>query len=330
MRVLVLGGAGFLGRPIVARLVARGDQVTVFHRGTRPTPFAGQPVEEVRGDRRRDLGLVARDFDAIVDLAAFDAADVAGIVDLFRDRVGHYLAISSGAVFSIVEGTSPPGGARPSDYDRPLVERASVSPGQWAYAAGKRAVEDRLLAEPTFPATRLRLPAVFGAGDPAQRIERYVHRLLDGGPILLPVEGRRTRPAALEEVAATTLALLGDRRAFGRAIHQAPDECVSVPAFVEVIATELGSTSPIVALPEGTRMALDPWVMSPLSSGSILDPASARELGIGHAPLAVTLRRALARVLATLGPIDEESAAQRPREIALARALLETGAAPGR
>ncbi|MGH9485249.1 MAG: NAD-dependent epimerase/dehydratase family protein, partial [Terriglobales bacterium] len=33
MRVLVLGGTGFLGTPLVRRLRADGHEVAVFHRG---------------------------------------------------------------------------------------------------------------------------------------------------------------------------------------------------------------------------------------------------------------------------------------------------------
>jgi nucleoside-diphosphate-sugar epimerase len=49
MRVLVTGGGGFLGRAIVAPLLARGDSVRVLSRGTYPD-LAAQGVELHRGD----------------------------------------------------------------------------------------------------------------------------------------------------------------------------------------------------------------------------------------------------------------------------------------
>ena len=36
MKTLVTGGAGFLGRYIVERLIDRGDQVSIFTRGAYP------------------------------------------------------------------------------------------------------------------------------------------------------------------------------------------------------------------------------------------------------------------------------------------------------
>jgi 2-alkyl-3-oxoalkanoate reductase len=49
MRVLVTGGTGFLGRAVVARLAARGDQVRVLARGHRGTDLPAG-VELHRGD----------------------------------------------------------------------------------------------------------------------------------------------------------------------------------------------------------------------------------------------------------------------------------------
>ena len=59
MKLLVLGGTVFVGRHIVEAAVARGHEVTIFHRGRHGKGlFAG--VEEVFGDRDHDLHLLKR------------------------------------------------------------------------------------------------------------------------------------------------------------------------------------------------------------------------------------------------------------------------------
>lgn len=59
MHALVTGGGGFLGRYIVAQLVARGDRVRSFGRGTYPE-LEALGVEVVRGDiRDRDAVMAA-------------------------------------------------------------------------------------------------------------------------------------------------------------------------------------------------------------------------------------------------------------------------------
>ena len=50
-KILILGGTGFLGPATVDAALARGHEVTIFHRGkTRPGYFKGK-VTELNGDR---------------------------------------------------------------------------------------------------------------------------------------------------------------------------------------------------------------------------------------------------------------------------------------
>jgi uncharacterized protein YbjT (DUF2867 family) len=51
MRVLVIGGTGFIGSRLIAQLVREGHQVAVFHRGR--TKLA-EGVQEIVGDRMAD------------------------------------------------------------------------------------------------------------------------------------------------------------------------------------------------------------------------------------------------------------------------------------
>ena len=65
MRLLVLGGGGFLGHHVVAAARATGHAFTVFGRSGR-SPFAD--VEVLTGDRHGDLAPVAgRSWDAALD-----------------------------------------------------------------------------------------------------------------------------------------------------------------------------------------------------------------------------------------------------------------------
>jgi nucleoside-diphosphate-sugar epimerase len=53
MQILVMGGTRFVGKPLVARLMAQGHTLTLFTRGKNPVP-AG--VEHITGDRSSDEG----------------------------------------------------------------------------------------------------------------------------------------------------------------------------------------------------------------------------------------------------------------------------------
>src|SRR5262249_36229727 len=64
MRLLLIGGHGFIGRFVAPALQRQGHELAVFHRGTSPAP-AG--TEEIRGDRN-ELSVCADKLSAMVSL----------------------------------------------------------------------------------------------------------------------------------------------------------------------------------------------------------------------------------------------------------------------
>ena len=112
MRVLVLGGTVFLGRHIVETLLARGHDVTLFHRGQRGRELFPD-VERVLGDRTTDLDRLPKDamWDAVVDTSAFLPGAVATSAGMLRGRAGQYVFISSVSVYDVslpaVDESSP-------------------------------------------------------------------------------------------------------------------------------------------------------------------------------------------------------------------------------
>jgi hypothetical protein len=113
MRILVLGGSGFVGRSIAELAVARGDDVTVFNRGN------NHPVDGVRvltGDRLDPHGLAALDggtWDAIIDTWSADPAAVGAAARALTGRAGHYTYISSRSVYVLDEHATAPFAAAP-------------------------------------------------------------------------------------------------------------------------------------------------------------------------------------------------------------------------
>ena len=309
MKVLLIGGNRFLGHELALRLVAASHAVTLFNRGTLADALSDR-VERLRGDRtsadfERVLG--GRRFDAVVDFAAFDGDDGRRAAALFQGQVGHYVAISTGQVYLVRQGCPRP--ARETDYDGPLLDepQAAFDRGQWEYGVKKRALEDELRAaweQRRFPATRLRIPMVNGERDHFRRIERYLWRMLDGGPILLPGGGARlTRHVYSGAVVKAILGLLGREASFGRAYNLAQDETPSLRELLGALASLVGAPPRLVdASAEAVREAgLDPLALSPFSGEwmSFVDPALARqELGLRHEPLAAYLDKIVTSFLA--------------------------------
>ena len=309
MKVLLIGGNRFLGHELALRLRAASHAVTLFNRGTLADALSDR-VERLRGDRtsadfERVLG--GRRFDAVVDFAAFDGDDGRRAAALFQGQVGHYVAISTGQVYLVRQGCPRP--ARETDYDGPLIDepQTQYDRGQWTYGVKKRALEDELRAaweQRRFPATRLRIPMVNGERDHFRRIERYLWRMLDGGPILLPGGGARvTRHVYSGAVVKAILGLLGREASFGRAYNLAQDETPSLRELLATLARLVGAPAPLVEIDaESVRKAgLDPLVLSPFGGEwmSFVDPSLAKaELGFRHEPLASYLDKIVTSFLA--------------------------------
>ncbi len=341
MRVLIVGGTRFVGPLLAWRLLAGGHRVTLLSRGLQPDPF-GDRVERLRADRTTaGLGevLAGRDFDACVDFAAFTGDDGRRIAEVLGGRVGHHVMISSGQVYLVRAGargpapaTAPPRPAREEDYHGPLMARpAEGSPDlpEWEYGMGKRACEDALAEafdRVRFPATRLRIPMVNGERDYFRRAESYLWRLLDGGPVLLPGGGLRTRHVYAAEVARFVASILGQPATYGRALNLAQEETPTLAELVELLARHLGARADLVPVAEDALAAfgLEPRQVSPFSTRwmSFIDPGRARdELGFRHLPLDACLGRIVASFLAHPPPAPPEGYANRARELALVAAL---------
>jgi nucleoside-diphosphate-sugar epimerase len=309
LKVLLIGGNRFLGHELALRLVAASHAVTLFNRGTLADTL-GARVERLRGDRTGadfERQLRGRRFDAAVDFAAFDGDDGRRAAELFQGQVGHYVAISTGQVYLVRQDCPRP--AREADYDGPLLDEplTEFDRGQWAYGVKKRALEDELAAaweKRRFPGTRLRIPMVNGERDHFRRIERYLWRMLDGGPILLPGGGARvTRHVYSGAVVKAILGLLGQQASFGRAYNLAQDETPRLRELLGTLAALLGASPRFVDVSaEEVRAAgLDPLLLSPFSGEwmSFVDPSLAKaELGFRHEPLGSYLDKIVTAFLA--------------------------------
>ncbi len=92
-RSLVIGGTGPSGFAIVERLIARGDEVTIFHTGRHEVDFSA-PVEHLHGDPREldDLQrlLVGRSF----DLAISTSGRIRHVIATLRGQVRKLVSVS--------------------------------------------------------------------------------------------------------------------------------------------------------------------------------------------------------------------------------------------
>ncbi len=333
MDVLLIGGTRFLGPLLVMRLLAGGHKVSILNRGTRPDPFGAflPRIEGFVADRRSpefSRALTGRAFDAVIDFAAYEEEDVTGALRALEGRCGHYILISTGQVYLVREGCPRP--ARETDYMGPLMPRPAEDPdlGQWQYGIGKRACEDALLRaweERRFPFTSLRIPVVNGERDYYRRIDGYLFRLMDGGPVILPDGGQaRTRHVYSGDVVRTIASILGNSSTFGQAFNLCQSETPTVRELVATLADILGASPRFVdrTSRELEAASLVPSMVSAFSTQwmSFLDPEKAvKTLDFHHTPLREYLSRIVACFFASPPTEPPPAYAHREKELDLAR-----------
>ncbi|MCI0432044.1 MAG: NAD-dependent epimerase/dehydratase family protein [Gemmatimonadetes bacterium] len=187
IRLLILGGTGFIGPFMVRYALERGHDVTIFNRGrTAPGMFEG--VEELTGDRAAgEIGaLRGRTWDAVIDNSAARADAPMWVRDsaaLLEDSAALYLFISTRSVYRDLSMV-------PSTVDAPLYTPETYPnyrEGQpYPYGLAKALAEAELLKAFGERSTIVRPGLIVGPEDDTDRFTYWPVRIDRGGEILAP------------------------------------------------------------------------------------------------------------------------------------------------
>ena len=205
MRILVIGGNGFIGAPLMRQLQAGGHEIAVFHRTANPdAPSSG--ITYIRGDRnhlpnhRADLDRFSPE--VIVDLILSSGEQAKQLMETAAAVARRVVVISSMDVYrawGVVQGIeSGPLEPLPLTESSPLrtvrrlypAEHIKSLQGIFSWLSDdydKIAVEEAVMNDRRIPATVLRLPMVYGPGDPLHRFFHLLKRIADQRPfVILP------------------------------------------------------------------------------------------------------------------------------------------------
>jgi nucleoside-diphosphate-sugar epimerase len=264
MRILLLGGTGFLGAAVTRRLHEAGHTLAVFHRGETEPDLPGA-VQHVHGDRdemkyHRDA-LRTFDPEVVIDTAPTKEADAERTLGMFRGRAQRVVALSSGDVYRNYSGLQ---GKLAIDPDPvPLGENAPLRSTYYPYRDQAEDEDDplyrydKLLVErayrsaPDLPATILRLPMLYGPGDPQRRLWPYVKRMLDGRPAILLRRDHaswRTSRGFVENVAQAVVTAVLDERTTGHIYNLGEELSYSEASWVERVGTAMGWDGEVVTM----------------------------------------------------------------------------------
>lgn len=268
MKVLLIGGSGFIGPFTVKALLDGGHQVTVFHRGNTKAP-AG--TEEILGNRQflqdHQPEFRQQKFDVIVDFVLSSGRQAQQLMDTFRGLAGRVVALSSMDVYrawGVFYGMED-GGLQ----ELPLTENSDLRTSRNTYPpeALKKArtiygwideeydkipIEQAALSDPKLPGTVLRLPMIYGPGDPVHRFHPVLKRIDDGRKQIIfadDVAPLRTPRGYVENVGAAIALAATSPQAAGRVYNVSEAESFGELDWARKIAAATSWNGEFVVLP---------------------------------------------------------------------------------
>lgn len=263
MRILVIGGTGFVGQHVTRRLAQDGHAVTVLHRGETEADLPSD-VARITGDRV-DLDRLRRELprrpDVVIDLILYTEAHAQTLVRAFEGETGRLVAISSGDVYRNYDGLRGVTDADPTPG--PLAEDAPLRTTRYPYRGqgleadyaddyDKILVEEAVRAADT-PTTVLRLPKVYGPGDAQHHTWAYWKRMSDARPAILLAEAQATWPWSrgyVENVAAAIACAATDERAADRTYNVGEPTALTEAEWVRRLGAVVGWEGRVVTVPE--------------------------------------------------------------------------------
>ena len=256
MKVLFLGGTGVISSACSRLAARRGIELYLFNRGKteRPIPESAHILYgDIRDRASVKHALSDYTFDVVVNWIAFTPDHVEADIELFRNRIGQYICISSASAYQ-----KPPS-------DLPITESTPLHNPFWAYSRAKIACEERLLQahrEDSFPVTVVR-PSHTYDRTKVPLLGHYtdIDRMRKGKKVI--VHGDGTSLWVLthhEDFAKGFVGLLGNHHAIGHAFHITSDEVMTWNQIYTFLAHAAGVEPWIVHVPSDLIAAFDPEV----------------------------------------------------------------------
>jgi 2'-hydroxyisoflavone reductase len=304
LKVLILGGTGFIGPHFVDALTAGGHKITLFNRGKRD-PQVHPGVEQLLGDRDGQVDtLKGRDWDVVIDNSGYKPSQVKLTAGLLKGHVQQYIFISSISVYADFAKAGID-----EDYKLAVLKEPTDEVVTGDTYGGLKVLCEKIVEE-TYgkAATIIRPTYIAGPGDHTDRFTYWPWRVSRGGEMLAP--GTPSDPFQYIDVRdlADFIRVCVEKRVGGKYNLCGPQGAVTMGSLLEearrvtqanttfvwaspefLTAQEIigekakGNDLPIWAPPQGTEAGL-----------LLVSPARAEKKGLKFRSLESTIRDTLA------------------------------------
>ncbi len=229
MHILIMGGTRFIGVYLTKELVKQGHEVVLFNRGNKPAPIDG--IKQIHGDRKDSNQLqeklVSFSFDAVFDNNARELSDTQPLVEIFKNKVKHFVYVSSAGVYL-------------KSDQMPHIEGDKVDPN--SRHKGKFETES-YLEKSDIPWTSIRPTYIYGPQNYNDLEAWFFDRIVRNRPIPIPGNGLHfTQFGHVQDLVTGMSAVLGNEQAIGQIYNISGERYVTFDGLAKACAIAAGKS----------------------------------------------------------------------------------------
>ena len=271
-RVVVVGGTGPTGIPLVRGLVARGHRVSIVHRGTHESPDTPDSVDHIHCDPYGETSFRAAMRGQTFDLAVVMYGRLRMIASALEGAVGRVVSVGGVPAY---RGWMNPFTYEPAGLPVPVNEAAPTAQTPSEDEKGFRIVRTEQSVFEHHPnAAHFRYPYVYGPFQLAPREWCVVRRVLDGRDhIVVADDGLTLHHHGYTENLAHALLLAIDQpdAAAGEIFNCGDEEVLTIRQVIEIVCDALGHPIEIVSMPFELAIPARPMLTQPATTHRVLD-----------------------------------------------------------
>lgn len=229
MRILIMGGTRFIGVYLTKVLVEQGHEVVLFNRGNKPVPVEG--VQQIKGDRTNisqlKETLSSEQFDAVFDNNGRELSDTQPLVEIFLNKVEHFVYVSSAGVYL-------------KSHQMPHIEGDAVDPN--SRHKGKFETES-YLEKSGIPWTSIRPTYIYGPQNYNDLEAWFFDRIVRNRPLPIPGNGLHfTQFGHVQDLAKAMASVLGNKQAINQIYNISGERYVTFDGLAYACAIAAGKS----------------------------------------------------------------------------------------
>lgn len=238
MKLLIIGGSGFVSGTLARVALKQGHEVSVVTRGQRPLPEGVKPIVVDRKDRAAfasSLKNTGEHWDLVADCICFSAEDANQDIEVFSNLSKHLVFISTDSVYQ--------------EHPRPFpVSEAFEQFSKLPYGHNKRKAEEVFITKgQTLNWTILRPGHIYGPGSELGCLPEHsrkpdlLEHLRAGKPLRLVGGGHFLQmPVFSEDLARMILDCAAKPSSYGQIFNAPGPDIIPSWRYYEIIAEHLG------------------------------------------------------------------------------------------